>query len=304
MKKMKLKSVGLGNLFLELLEISRKNFSQKYGINLRQTSFLVKSIETWDRIALEKKIKISIGEETITDINLQDLQLANWGEISTQKFNRSEESENGADWEWWFVSAGKSFGLRIQAKKLDINKGIYPKIDRHIGDDNTKPRQIDLLINCALKNKPKLLPIYVFYSYFENISEGFKNKCNLSDKLPDSSLGCTFLPAEILKNNYDLSKITPQLISDKVYPWHCLFCNYQSNDCREQPSSDPKEILPDKVFKSIAKKFEDLHLDDKKSDFVTEKIPNYVIQIMNGNPLEKKDLRKIKTKYVTVMWEK
>lgn len=44
------------------------------------------------------------------------------GKLLRLKFHQGEESRNGADWLWWFVSAERSFGILIQAKVLRRRK--------------------------------------------------------------------------------------------------------------------------------------------------------------------------------------
>jgi len=75
--------------------------------------------------------KIQIGEESLTDFNLQDIQMKNPMQVRTQKFNRHEEARNV---QIGMVALFKKcgFGLRVQAKKLDLSDNIYPGVDKPI----------------------------------------------------------------------------------------------------------------------------------------------------------------------------
>lgn len=290
----------------------------KYNISYIQSTFIEQALFVWNRIEIEEKIDISIGEESLTDFNLQNLQMFNNKEIITKKFNKIEEGKNGADWEWWFISGKRGFGIRVQAKKLDIKKNIYPDIDRFIG--KSKKKQMDVLIKESKINRLKLLPIYVFYSFFD-ISNNIKNNCGIFN-IEEDSIGCSFVPAEVLKNKIsNLSNVTPKSIEKFAYPWHCLFCNYQSNVCSNTINSNTpnnnsentsliqnntsKKSLPDMVFNSISKKYsEELHLQNLKDQFVTDKLPSYVTKLANNDPLNEDDIKKIKTKIVTIIKEK
>src|SRR5689334_21335302 len=79
---------------------------------------------TWDYLLAGEQTKVRLGEETLTDINLVDLQRAHPAQVQTVKFTKSQERRNGADWELWLFEKGHVLALRFQAKKL-YRDGTY-----------------------------------------------------------------------------------------------------------------------------------------------------------------------------------
>ena len=57
--------------------------------------FIAKAKETWKRIKISGLWGMNILEETITDINLLDLQINHPNEVRTQKFSKPEEGKIG-----------------------------------------------------------------------------------------------------------------------------------------------------------------------------------------------------------------
>src|SRR4051812_16335213 len=76
---------------------------------------------TWKYLAAAEDTQLRIGEQTLTDINLIDMQVRHPAELTTWKFKPEEEAANGADWEWWFHGGNRILGLRLQAKKLYLS---------------------------------------------------------------------------------------------------------------------------------------------------------------------------------------
>src|SRR5437588_9340720 len=59
------------------------------------------AFETWHRLRLGKKYHVHQGEETITDVNLLEIALANLSEIKLWKCPKADEGKVGIDWEWF-----------------------------------------------------------------------------------------------------------------------------------------------------------------------------------------------------------
>ena len=91
-------------------------------------NFIKQSRATWGLIRKSTNLDISIGEETITDLNLLKLCDKHPNEILTVKCNKYLEGIIGTDWEWFLISSGKSIALRIQAKIIDVNTLSYPEL--------------------------------------------------------------------------------------------------------------------------------------------------------------------------------
>ena len=108
-----------------------------------------------------------VKEESLTDWFLYQLSRRIPG-IKYKQFTRSEEGrKTGADWEWWFVfSNTRSFGCRVQAKKLKSKVDNYPGI-AYVSNDRL---QIERLLDDASQ-----LDLAAFYAFYT--SESNKGKC-------------------------------------------------------------------------------------------------------------------------------
>lgn len=63
-------------------------------------------------------MNVSYGEETITESNLLELRRRHPGIITLDTFGKKNEAKKGADWEWHIIGRARSFGMRVQAKRL------------------------------------------------------------------------------------------------------------------------------------------------------------------------------------------
>lgn len=100
----------------------------------------------------------SVKEESLTDWMLFDIAEKSL-KVRYQLFSRHNEGRfTGADWEWWFVSNSRSLRLRIQAKKAQGAKDMYPDIARK----NKFGLQIDKLLTDA--RAQNAIPLYAFFS--------------------------------------------------------------------------------------------------------------------------------------------
>ncbi len=120
-------------------------------------------------------------QEFVKEESLTDWLLYNSNEkcsyLFYKSFTRNEESQNGADWEWWIITEKEysfaAYRFLVQAKKLHNNSDNYPAITY----GNKHGLQIDLLIDAAIKRNA--FPIYSFYSTTQpDINQQIKNfKC-------------------------------------------------------------------------------------------------------------------------------
>ena len=99
----------------------------------------------------------NVKEESITDWLLFNLS-QRCRQLKYYAFSRHMESANGADWDWWVLSAHYAYRFRVQAKK------IKPKADNYssICYSNSNGLQIDLLL--ASSENDAAFPLYMFYS--------------------------------------------------------------------------------------------------------------------------------------------
>jgi len=180
-------------------------------------TFKKTAIKTWFRLSDTKEAGLSLGEETITDINLLKISLAKHKEIQVYKFNKGEEGENGADWEWWLTGkSNKWLGLRIQAKVINLKTDSYDLL--HYKEQTNK------LIESSRKNG--LLPLYCLYTMCD-LSQYVDNfTCNSYGGMYET-YGCSFIDAYVVKSVKE--KHIRHLIQD-MFPWHCIFCPLEFNN--------------------------------------------------------------------------
>lgn len=256
--------------------------------------FVGRAVNTWQSLRTSVQTGISLSEESITDFNLIELQCRHPSEIRTQKFSKHRESLVGADWEWWLGSKGFWLGLRVQAKKLDPSALTYPELDKQ----NENGMQIDLLIQNALTNTPKFIPLYVFYNYW-NV-DGFDPgwRCQTYPK-SNEMMGCSLSYAGDVKEILDRGSKALQDISRVMYPWSCLVC------CKGYLTTENGD-LPNRAFDfAVGALLGDQGGRDSfsKSRFVVREAPDYVYKIMEGVTLSDEDWGKTDVNRVTVIHE-
>lgn len=103
--------------------------------------FLRASWWTWHFMKHGYNLRLLPGEETITDNLLIYLVHRHQKQLRIYRLNKSEESEYGADWEWWFHTrrtkeADVWVGMRVQAKKLNPCTLRYESLGKGEQADN------------------------------------------------------------------------------------------------------------------------------------------------------------------------
>lgn len=103
----------------------------------------------------------NVKEESLTDRLLYEVSEGS-DRFICKSFFRNEESFNGADWEWWVLTAEpffKAYRFLVQAKKLKMDgRDKYAQLCYA----NRNGMQIDLLIDNAIERHA--MPLYMFYS--------------------------------------------------------------------------------------------------------------------------------------------
>lgn len=230
-------------------------------------TFQVLARQIWKDLRDSSKANLLRGEETITDDLLLALARRHPREVKIKQFNKRQEKSTGADWEWWFGDGIRWFGIRTQAKRLDIPNLHYKNITRNIG--KTGRKQIDRLIKDAHSNQ--CYPAFCFYNYWCESQYDPIWKCGTLAPVREL-LGCTVADASAVKHS--AKTVTPLAAVDKVaWPWMCLVC------C--QGFSPPGATLPQRASDFI-------HQMAENTDSIPEiadKLPEYVSQ-----SLDKRDL--------------
>lgn len=174
--------------------------------------------EVWSTIQLAHQQKMSLGEETITDLVLLDLATRHPADVVVHKFSKREEATTGADWEWWFTAGGLWWGMRIQAKILNPATLRYTSL-RH---RNRKKLQINALL--ATAQARGLYAAYCFYNYWDPTRFAPTSACVSGRSSP--AHGCTLADASYVKRTLLGAKRSDQLFDllPGSYPWSCPLC--------------------------------------------------------------------------------
>ena len=260
--------------------------------------FIAKAKQTWKRIKISRLCGMNILEETITDINLMDLQINHPNEIKTQRFSKPEEGKIGADWEWWLGSEDFWLPLRVQAKIVDPTTLKYPHLDYK--SPKSPQSQIELLIKHSLNDKPPKIPVYVFYNYWDINNFDPPWLCNGYSKAVEM-LGCGLSEALSVKKTLDQGSNEVKDIASIMYPWSCLVC------CKGFSTENGK--LPFRAFDFFLGAFRKRIKETdfpwyEKEEFVRKGAPSYVYKILEGVKLSEDEWKKIEVNRITVAYER
>jgi hypothetical protein len=189
----------------------------------------------WNQYGDFFELNFSVGEETITETTLIDLvkklpntMLSKKFEAAINPFNKADERENGADFEWYIIDGDEWIKFLVQAKKLKFAeqaKGIkmYYELKREYEDKTT---QCQNLIYNAWKHD--FIPLYCFYNFFDVIENGkFIPQSNNEDFPVDYELmGWTYTYADIVYKDERNKKFEDIYSDTKTVA--SLFCSDKS----------------------------------------------------------------------------
>jgi hypothetical protein len=144
--------------------------------------------QVWNRMAKASRVRMALGEETITETALYEIALehANDDRIVITPFTKPIEFRNGADWEWWLIKGRIGLGFRVQAKRLFPN-GRYQSL---LKAPPHEYRQLDKL--CDAGRDDRCIPLYCFYNFDHPVAgfDRYEGLCRHSYRMP-SFWGCT-----------------------------------------------------------------------------------------------------------------
>ena len=260
------------------------------------------STKTWNLLGNAYNNNFSIGEETITDINLLELKIRQPNLLYEYKFSRREEGCNGADWAWIIVGkTGKTFMLFVQAKKLFNGSMRYENLIH----TKNPTEQIDKLIlnKFYFQIGLPIYPIYVFYNYFSSVD--YITPCNCSQMLPMQLAGCSYADAFSIRNEIIKGNNSFKDLKKYQYAWSCLLC------CNENGGkSNPDDDLADYFFKKIinSEEFHKTQLlnNEKEIPLTTESLllrepPSFVKDIIKGIELHENPFQKLNLQTIVVL---
>jgi len=171
---------------------------------------------TWNKIDDSKRVDYQLKEETFTDINLLELKLQHPAEIITYEFNKRQEGQNGADWEWWFTDGTKWVGFRVQAKIINIYSDEFEHL--HYQNGTSAPQSEKLILQAEDKGVMPRTPVYCLFMSTEKLDE-------TTITAPLKTFGCSLMSAYRVRGLRTgkirhVSKLQPYLV-----PWHELVCH-------------------------------------------------------------------------------
>jgi len=176
--------------------------------------FRQRAAATHRYMSFRRTLKLRIGEETLTDVNLVELDVALRAHVVTRQFNRREEgASSGADWLWCIGRPGRWLNILVQAKLADPAASTVHQL--HYKDGN----QLKTLLNYARPNQ--FLPLYCIYT---GETQGFSDACPLSVDVPQ--LGCGLVRTRHVANMFRRpnKKNDKALLLQAAVPWAHLFC--------------------------------------------------------------------------------
>lgn len=174
---------------------------------------------TYARLHAGRDRGIELHEETITQDLLLDIAQA-LPAMSVRTFSRKQESRNGADWQWeWWFHGFQWFGLRVQAKRLKVQRNGQVGYDLGYLTGRHRSRQVDLLINRAQADGVQAA--YVLYNGPGLDLDQFKWRCG---HLPASTafFGVSILPAAVAQDLVNAKTMDLGNVGALSRPWSCL----------------------------------------------------------------------------------
>ncbi len=180
-------------------------------------------------------VKVSYGEETITETNLLEIRRRHPRRVKLLTFSKSQESKStGADWEWHIIGRVYTLKMRVQAKRIHKAGGIGNL--KQMGKGAAKP-QIDLLIEDAKANS--LFPAYCFYCAEPQRSYWVKGSAEETAEAFET--GCLIADAETVRSK--APKKLNEIESDTV-PWHFLGVRHKFSASKSPYLQRYQEDLP------------------------------------------------------------
>lgn len=152
-------------------------------------------------------------EVTLTQTLLLDIARC-VPELHVTPFTQAEESQNGADWEWWIEGSRGWFGSRMQAKRLI---GDSYSFDHLVAGDPARA-QIRLLIDSAARVG---IPAR-FALYNPDGPAGSFSAHGLIGCFPSRAEGVTVVDATEIFRRFGTKRVARTSVAQLALPWSCL----------------------------------------------------------------------------------
>ncbi|MGY4404044.1 DUF6615 family protein [Bradyrhizobium sp. USDA 3315] len=196
-------------------------------------TFMRMAEKIWTTLQQARALGINRGEETVTDDLLLDVQTSHPAEVATFQFNKWEEGQTGADWEWWLTDGRAWLGLLVQAKILHAKSNLYSKIKHKV---RGRP-QIDILIEQA--GRKGIPALYFFYNHTHLSFPPLTWKCGSTDE-EIQQLGCTVADAFAIRPLVRPGGVGITSLDPVTMPLRCMIC------CRGRVLP-PDDTLPNRA---------------------------------------------------------
>lgn len=195
------------------------------------------AVDTWERIERGDRRGLRLREDTITEVNLLELDRRH-PQLNVHRFNQNVEKSVGADWEWFIGTGNRWLCLRVQAKRMDGDE--YRQL-QHGGDDGDD-YQYDTLLRVARagvklpgsgKRTVPTFPYYVFFNGWTAWPTGVPwHGCPRGAQHPNcmhaavESFGCATMPAALVKAIHAGRGAAGRKVAEYLpysIPWSWLF---------------------------------------------------------------------------------
>jgi hypothetical protein len=177
--------------------------------------------ETFEDLAMDHVNGSPASEEEFTKSNLRRFRRLHKDRVQIREFHRHEEARNGADWEWWFYSGARGFGMRVQAKRM--KRGGSYELKYMVGKE--RRLQSDLLVEDA--HVSGCLPVYVFYNHrnWTPNSQGHAVFDCPHGSGEQAHYGCTIVSAHTVRAAILDRTLGPRYVRQQSVPWHTILCD-------------------------------------------------------------------------------
>lgn len=226
--------------------------------------------------------QVNLQEETLTEDLLLDIakQLPQKPDLTLSQFNRGQEADNGADWQWeWWFHGRRWFGVRVQAKKLrPLRQGREPGYDLtyRIGKDRER-RQLDVLLQHAREDN--IAPAYVFYNGPELKQFDFTWGCRgLAESC--ENFGVSYLHAAAVDLLLRNGRAAAETVMSASRPWPCLIRCGPEQSCHPRVPPPPfspsfDEAVAWSLFRTVVESPVSNQSQDNPFGWLRERVDRY-----------------------------
>jgi hypothetical protein len=144
---------------------------------------------------------LGIFEETLTDVNLIEINRRHSDHICTYKYTKREEgSKSGADWLWCIGEPGSWISLAVQAKIVNPKNSRCQHLD-YIGKrtDYSSKQQSQRALLVKFAHAHKLLPIYCVYNYLPSNVQPYAKAVLPLSNIETSEWSCFFISPKYVR---------------------------------------------------------------------------------------------------------